>query len=83
MGIYDTLIISQRANTQEIEMNKYQVIVKGKRTVEHNIYALDYNKAQVKAIENTIELFPETTVKEWEVIETNLTQKPKRSYRHY
>jgi hypothetical protein len=49
---------------------RYLVVVKGCRTIRHNVYAESYDAAQQVAIENTLACFPETKAKDWEVIET-------------
>lgn len=54
----------------EQQYSRYLVVVKGIRTVRHNVYAESYDNAQQIALEHTVDCFPETEVKDWEVIET-------------
>jgi hypothetical protein len=59
-------------------LDKYHVIVKGKRTVKVTVFAKDYNDAQKKATDIAIEYFPETKIRHWEV--QNTVMEKKRRY---
>ena len=54
----------------QIYGSRYLVVVKGIRVVRHNVFAESYDDAQQVALRNTIDCFPETETKDWEVIET-------------